>query len=419
MNAHLQRAMVLFDQSRPDLAEPELRLALAAEPGHALAHALLARCLAARGELMAATEEARAAIASEPAWAGAHAALAEVLSARNQFDHALRSAEEAVRLEPDDARYHGLTAMVQLQRRDWSAALRAANVGLQQDAENVACNNARAMALTKLGRNAEAGATLEETLAHDPDNAFSHANAGWAALHQGRTDAALDHFREALRLEPGLDFARAGLVEALKSKSVIYGLMLKYFLWMGRLSRGAQWAVVIGAYIFIRVLSAVADKNPEWSPWLRPVFVVYVIFAAITWFAGPLFNLLLRLNRHGRYALSDDQRRGSTWFGVGLTIVALCGLGVAVYGTESLSLIGLVYFGFLLMPVSAIHACPRGWPRRMMMLYTAGLAALGPLFFVLAEMRHPAADGVLQLFLFGNVLSGLVANYLMMQVVRS
>jgi Flp pilus assembly protein TadD len=45
MPAHLPRAIVLFHQHRPDLAEEELRLALTEEPHNAQAYSLLALCL--------------------------------------------------------------------------------------------------------------------------------------------------------------------------------------------------------------------------------------------------------------------------------------------------------------------------------------------------------------------------------------
>ena len=66
------------------------------------------------------------------------------------------------------------------------------------------------MALVRLGRRDEAGATLEAALARDPENAVTHANQGWARLHAGDFRGALEHFREALRLNPSLEWARAG-----------------------------------------------------------------------------------------------------------------------------------------------------------------------------------------------------------------
>ena len=42
-----------------------------------------------------------------------------------------------------------------------------------------------------------------------------------------------------------VDWARQGILEALKARHLLYRLMLWYFLWMAKLSEKAQWAVVI------------------------------------------------------------------------------------------------------------------------------------------------------------------------------
>ena len=103
---------------------------------------------------------------------------------------------------PHDADFFALLGNIQFAQRDWPAALDAAEKGLDFDAEHVGCNNLRAMALTKLGRTAEAGATLASTLARDPEDPSSHANQGWNLLHEGEPAKALEHFREALRRDP-------------------------------------------------------------------------------------------------------------------------------------------------------------------------------------------------------------------------
>ena len=223
-----------------------------------------------------------------------------------------------------------------------------AEQGLQHDAEHVGCNNARAMALTRLGRTAEAGQTLASALEREPENAWSHANLGWASLHEGDSKKALEHFREALRLDPTEDYAKAGLVEALQARNPIYGLMLRYFLFMSRLSGRAQWTFIIGAYLINRMLRGLARSNPQWAPWIMPVLVAYIAFVVLTWISQPLFNLLLRLNRYGRHALSDDQRRGANLVGILFFLALVCLLAWLWGGAAAgLAFFGLIYFGLL------------------------------------------------------------------------
>jgi len=108
-----------------------------------------------------------------------------VFGKKNRYQEASAAIEEAIRLDPDDADYFSLKAAILLAERKWPAALEAAENGLRVDPEHVNCVNVRAMALVQLGRRDEAGATIGEALRHEPDNALSHANQGWALLHQG------------------------------------------------------------------------------------------------------------------------------------------------------------------------------------------------------------------------------------------
>jgi Tfp pilus assembly protein PilF len=412
---NLQRALVLFDQSRLDLAEPELRHALAGDPDNALAHALLALCLLERDEWGSATQEARTAVRLAPEFPFAHTTLGRVLANGQHLDEALDSTEEALRLDPTDADTYALLALIQTQRRDWASALSAAEQGLEHDAEHVGCNNARAMALTKIGRTNEAGTTLAAALDRDPENPLSHANLGWTALHEGESKKALEHFREALRLDPTMDYARAGLVEALKARNPIYGLMLRYFLYMSQLSGRAQWAFIIGAYVLSRFLRGLASTHPQWQPWILPLLIFYFVFVVLTWIAQPTFNLLLRLHPYGKHALSDDQRRGANLIGLlGLPAVVCLVWWLSNARGSGFAFLGAVYFGLLLFPASAIFSCDAGWPRWCMAGYTLGLSCLMPLSVALTLVDHQMSLFLFQAHLYGCILSLFIANGLVM-----
>ena len=62
MSPHIERALLLFQQSRTELAENELRQALGSDPDDSFAHALLALCLAKRKQFKEATTEAEQAV---------------------------------------------------------------------------------------------------------------------------------------------------------------------------------------------------------------------------------------------------------------------------------------------------------------------------------------------------------------------
>jgi tetratricopeptide (TPR) repeat protein len=377
LNPNLQRALLLFQQSRFELAEPELRQALASDPDDTYAHALLALCLAHAEKFDEATQEARQAIHLAPDFGFAHYALANVLHDRRRYNEAVAAVSEALRLEPEDSDYCALLSQIRLDQRNWPAALEAAERGLQFDPSHVGCTNLRAIALVKLGRKAEAGATIDAALARNPADATTHANQGWAYLEQSDPRKALEHFQEALRIDPTNEWARAGIVEALKARNIVYGLMLRYFLWMAKLPAGAQWGVIIGGYFLNRMLASAARSNPDLAPWLLPIRILYMVVLLLTWTADPLFNLMLRVNRFGRLALTEEQTRASSWFGV-TVFLALGSLGMCfVFGFNSIFLISALVFGMLMIPVAAMFKASEGWPRTLLMSYTGGLALAG------------------------------------------
>lgn len=415
MNPNLERAVLLLQQSRHELAEAELRQALAAEPDDSHAHALLALCLAHRENFGEASDEARQAVHLLPDFAFAHYALARVFYARNRFSEALPAIQEAIRLEPENADYFALLAHIHLQEHRWREALAAAEQGLQFDPANVDCTNLRAIAMVKLGRKAEAGTTIQSALSRNPDNSLTHANQGWTLLEQGQPKKSAEHFREALRLNPQNEWARQGIIEALKARNVIYAVMLKYFLWMGKFSRRGQWGIILAGYFGNRILGAMAQDNPGLAPWILPLQILYIVFALMTWLAYPFSNLLLRLNKFGRLVLSREQTVATNWFGLCL-LLALFGLGMCAFkGFVAPWIFIALVFGLLLLPVSAIFKCHRGSPRYIMTALTVLLVLLGSGSFVAPFVSGRSSDvsGVLLgLFVLGTIASTWIANIL-------
>jgi tetratricopeptide (TPR) repeat protein len=279
------------------------------------------------------------------------------------------------------------------------------------------------MALVKLGRKSEAGATIEATLARDPDDAFSHANKGWTLLEEGRRREAMTHFRESLRLNPSNDWARSGLVEALKAGNPLYAVMLKYFLWMAKLPDGARWGIILGGYFGNRLLGGFAKSNPEWAPWILPVRVLYIAFALLTWLAHPFFNLMLFLHPMGRHALDDDQRAQATWVGLSMGLALASVAAWLLIPRQGDFLVSALVFGLLMLPISAIFICHPGWPRLVMIAITLGLAAAGTFAVVVICILQPGKNSALDsaawaafgLFALGVFLSQWIANWLATQ----
>jgi len=408
-DARMAQAEFLLQRGRFQDAESLLRELLSADSTVGGAHALLAFALLYQNRPTDALLEAQAAVRFAPDDAFGHYVGAIVLLQMDNADEALSAIREATRLAPEQARYHAVEGRIHLSNRDWQRALQAAETGLGFDPRHVQCANLRAMALVKLGRRDEAGQTLDAALARDPENPMTHANHGWALLHQGDHERALHHFREALRLSPSLAWAREGIVEALRARNPVYRLLLRYFLWMSRLQVRAQWGLILGAVILNNVLDSLAVNNPALRPFLAPFNYLYTAFAFLSWTARPLFTLLLRLDPFGRLALSDEEITASNWVGLCLlaalgSLVAAVVTGYGIFLTAAISALAMV------VPVSGLFGFRRGKRRNFLTGYAVLLALLAIGGVVLSLLGYALGPRLSTLFMWGWILYSWVAN---------
>jgi tetratricopeptide (TPR) repeat protein len=407
MSAEIERAQLLINQSRFEMAEKELRSAVSQDPDDFRAHALLAYCLLRLGRQGEALAEADIAIAKEPGAPYPHYMRALTLVETGRRAEAKMAAREAIRLDPTDADHFALLGGIHLDDKSWAEALKSAESALVLDAEHVQGANVRAAALVKLGRAAEAGRTLDAALAREPESAVTHANMGWTLLERGDHKKALEHFREALRLDPEQEWAREGIVESMKARNPAYRLMLQYFFFMSKLPPKGQWIVVIVALVGMRLLRATATAYPPFEPAAMVIGVLYVLFMAATWLARPLFDLVLRLDKFGRLCLSRDQIRGSNL--LGLTLSASLAFLILRFATGYEALLSAAIGCLALsVPVAGIHLTAHPRRRRFRALYSIALAVLGLCALVLPdESQRGIAGG---LFVGGIIVYTWIAN---------
>jgi hypothetical protein len=218
----------------------------------------------------------------------------------------------------------------------------------------------------------------------------------------------MEHFREALRLDPNCQWARQGIVEAMKAHHFIYRVMLGYFLWMARLDSRVQWGIIIGAFFLPRVLGSIVKALPILAPLYLPIYLAYIAFVLMTWVADPLFNLVLRLNRFGRLVLTREQIIASNLLGLGLLTAAGMMVAGIVTGWADAFICG-IYLVLVCLPLSTIFRCDAGWPRWVLAAVTAALAALA-FAVLLPDSRTPDwLPGLLGLFPLAAIGSQFLA----------
>ncbi len=405
----LTRVDLLMSQGRFDAAEAELEAVLGESPETAEAHSMLAICLAHRDEDKRALEEAREGVGLAPDDPYSHYVLAVILNDQNDLVGAATAVGDAIDLDPEYPSAHALAGSIHYRRKEWAKALEAAQTGLRCDPEHVGCANLEAMALNQLGRGDEAGEALEQALRRHPENAETHANRGWNLLRKGDTKGALESFREALRLDPELDWARQGIVEALKARNPIYRLVLHYFFLMSRLSGRAQWGILIGGYLLYRVTLSAAQNGSGAAKFLWPVVWLYLAFVFLSWFASPIFDLMLLVHPVGRYALSTEEKRGSAMLGIVL-LGAIAAIATFLMSGSEGALITALVLGALTFPVRGYFAL--GWPQHRRLILVTGLvvAALG--FGGLAMYLSGAEADTYGSLVFFSFLGGLAHSWI-------
>ena len=388
---YIPRVQLLLSQHRHAQAAQELRRQLTQDPHDFGAHALLAVCLLEQEQLAEAQTEAELAIHLAPEYDFAFYALALIAHRQHRPKEALAAINEALALDPNDADYHHLLGQLRLQSGQWQAALQAAQTGLALDAEHAGLHGLHARALARQGRSAEAGSASRTALNYAASSSSTQAQAGWVALETNRPKEALEHFREALRLDPESDFAREGLVEALKARYYVYRLFMRFVYWSGTLSDGVRRGLFLGAYLVVRFV-----------PLLLPLYLAFVF---MSWFSDVIFESLLRVSAYGRLALSEQQTRHSNQF-LGLLAVAVGALALRltvptlpVSGT-----LGMVALG-LLFPLAGTWRLPAGTPAWQRSRWAGfGLAAVGLLSVGLTVAGIDGANTVFGSFLVGTLI---------------
>ncbi len=416
MSAHYSRAQLLIEQNRPEDALKELTQYVAANPDLFDGYMLQAIAYLQLDELKKATDAAQTALSLNPDHPGTHYVAALVYSQRNRTKEAEKHIRTAIELDPEDADYRCLLASIFYDRSLWQKALEQLEIGLMSEPENIDCLNLKARVLQQLGRGEEAEDQLQAAMNKNPDDSQTHANRGWQALRAGDRKKSLEHFRESLRLEPGNEWARQGMIEALKSGNILYRLMLAYMFWMGTMRPGTRWGIIIGAYVLYRVAGSLAQNNPALRPLIYPVLICYVVFALSSWIADPLFNLMLRFSSAGKYILSESERTETNLFGTMLLLMIVFPVVGLLLGN-----IGWIFAGgamFLcLVPLAGSFHCEPGWPRFAMYSYTVVLTiislfiCIGVIALEIPIPREISAQ-LASIFIWGYIGSFWVANAL-------
>lgn len=333
MTAELTRAKLLREHGRHAAAVGMILSHLAHHPEDPEAFLELAiNRMEIPGELKHALEDSRRATGLMPGNPVPIALQSQILSRLNRHKEALPMAESAIALEPEFEYAWIAKSAALLGLTRWADAEQAAREALAIDPDNETASNLLAHTLRLQNRLDESEGESRRRLARNPEDAFSFANAGWSALQRGQVKEAENYFKESLRIDPEMEYARDGLKQSYRARSRFFRIFLKWSFFLQRFSEGNRLAIMIGLIIGFRLLRTLfAAVHPLL---VIPLAFVYYLFIFGVWISSGLANFFLLSDANARLALDRSEKVEGVVVGtlfLGGLLTAIIGLALGQY----------------------------------------------------------------------------------------
>jgi tetratricopeptide (TPR) repeat protein len=305
----LQRGVLLRNQRRYPEAEKFFQQAIGEEPQNAEGYHELAFCYCNwDGHAKQALATIDRAISLDPNRSDFLALRAWILENLDRHQDAIGVAGDALGLHPGNVMALNAQARAHVSLHEWKKAEAIVRRVLALQAGNELAANLLALTLRQQRRFAESDAVTASLLSRVPDDAMAQSNAGWSALHNGDHRRANLHFLEALRLEPGYEYARRGLLHAFNSRVWIYRIYFQFVAWLGRHRKGMRYFFLILIYIAYRtvVITLQREYGAASSYWVAVLVALYLV---IFGFGRSFGNFFLLFDPFARHALTVKENR--------------------------------------------------------------------------------------------------------------
>jgi TolB-like protein/Tfp pilus assembly protein PilF len=227
------------------------------------------------------------AIAADPGFAAAHALLAadygllgyyQLRPAAETWPRARAEAERAVALDPKLAAGHAVLGFaLGLHDKKWAEAERALRRAVALDGDSAEAHLCLAIAvLVPTGRLAEASAEFARGLELDPQSYLANVGAAFAFLAQGRYPEAIARYQQAAEINPshadtqwdlGMAYAFAGRKED----------AMRQFHLAGQIRAGGSWQPGATEYGLVGDIATARRRIAGWRDFngQRPMFIAY------------------------------------------------------------------------------------------------------------------------------------------------
>ncbi len=328
----VSRIEILIDRKKFPEAQQRIMEGLLEYPDSGELHALQSKIFLEYKDTEKAMTAIHRAIAAEPTEDYFFYLKSMIHLEKDEYQEAKESIDTAIEFYPYHAGYYGVKSAILLDLGHKPLAIETAQKGLEIDPNNTFCQNILSMAYTRSGQTADSRVILENQLENDPENSLTHANMGYQYLRESNIPKAKEHFGAALALDPNSEFAKSGMLQAIKASNILYRKLLEYSFFMEKHSKQYQWMFIIGLLILVNVM-----------PFLLPIYLILVLW---TWFSGPLSDIIVYFDKYSRY-LFNDLERIATQINIGLLSGSILSLGLAL--AMDINFAGLAFALFVAM----------------------------------------------------------------------
>ncbi|OHX66669.1 tetratricopeptide repeat protein [Flammeovirga pacifica] len=380
-----QRAKTLFDHGKYTEAEKELQIQLGQQPNDLYLIFLYAETLIHLDKFENAEQILHHGLSIASDEDVLLFSLSKCHLIQGKTKEALKEIKSAIEYNPVDADYFAVLAKIHLVDKDYQESYDNAHKALSLDAENALALNVKSTASIKLGLKEEMTQTIADNLHQNPNDSYTHVVTAMNLLEAKEYKKALHHAEEAMMLEPDNTLAHAVVLEALRCKYAVYKLFFSFQTWMSNLKGAQQWMFIIGFYMGAKFLGRFNDTHPEYSTFLTPVIYLLALFAFSTWIIGPLINVLLLVNRYGKFLLSDEEKKTAK---VSLFLIStgLISLGISLFVDAQIWLSIGIFSLVMMIPTSTFYSVIKG--KWYMYLGLAVIIGLGGMSLLVAAVAN-------------------------------
>lgn len=403
IDRQLQRAEMLLNINKIDDAIAELKQVLSIEPQNTHALLLLVDAYTRQKKTQDAIAAGFQLVSADPNNFLGHFFISLNFITLHNTDKAEHHAYESLHLNPNFAATYALLSHIAIHRKQFEKALDFAEQGLYIEPEELLCLNVRTEALTKLGRTAEAAEAAANTLAADPNDAYSHTNIGWAKLEANDYKAAKMHFVEALRLNPTEDNARLGLLESLKAQNIFYRFFLYYFFLIARKVEKSQALFIVILWVGTNILGSYIEENILF----KVLYYLLITFAYLTWIIKELFNFTLCFDAKTRIILSSKEKKAAYVAGISVILGLLC-LGLLFYTNLNIWFVLTITLAAWIIPFVKYLSAESDFLRKRTRIFAISLSITG----ILSILTLPFYDSlILNIHIYTAVAFQFIYNY--------